>query len=77
MTHSGSGALLMAIEVLCEPGSVMLVPTPGFGLYQCHADARGVRTRLYKLLVCGCGCVCVCRCGWVWGCVQENPEDTG
>lgn len=51
MTHSGSGAVLMSIEVLCEPGSVLLIPTPGFGLYQCHADAKGLTTRLYKLLV--------------------------
>ncbi len=61
MTHSGSGALLMSMEVLCEPGSTVLTPSPGFGLYQCHADARGVRSKLYRLLVCLCVCsVCVC-----------------
>ena len=51
MTHSGSGALLMALEVLCDPGSSILIPTPGFGLYKCQADARGVKTKFYKLLV--------------------------
>ena len=51
MVHSGSGALLMSFEVLCEPGSAVLIPTPGFGLYKCHADALGVEARMYRLLV--------------------------
>ena len=51
MTHSGSGAVLMSFEVLCEPGSSILIPTPGFGLYKCHADALGLHAKMYKLLV--------------------------
>ena len=51
MANSGSGALLLAVEVLCDPGSTLLLPMPGFGLYKCHADARGVNTKFYRLLV--------------------------
>ena len=51
MTHSASGALLLSLEVLCEPGSSILVPSPGFSLYKCHAHARGVSIKTYKLQV--------------------------
>lgn len=51
MTNAGSGALLLSLEALCDPGSTVLIPTPGFGLYQCHAEARGVQTKMYRLLV--------------------------
>lgn len=51
MTQGGGGALLMALEVLCDPGTSILIPSPGFGLYKCHADAKGVQTVLYRLLV--------------------------
>ena len=51
MAHSCAGALLLAIEVLCDPGSTILMPMPGFCLYKCHADARGVKTKFYRLLV--------------------------
>ena len=32
----------MSIEVLCNPGDVLLVPNPGFPLYQTIADYLGV-----------------------------------
>ena len=51
MAHSGSGALLLSLEVLCEPGSSILIPAPGFSLYKCHAQARGVAVRIYRLQV--------------------------
>ena len=51
MVHSGSGAILMAIEALCDPGTSLLIPTPGFSLYKCHAEALGIKSKLYKLLV--------------------------
>ena len=51
MTHSGSGALLLCLEVLCEPGSSILIPAPGYSIYKCQAQARGVAIKAYKLLV--------------------------
>ena len=51
ITNACSGALLMCFEVLCDPGSTVLIPSPGFGLYKCHADALGVHTKAYRLMV--------------------------
>ena len=41
----------MCIEVLCEPGQNILIPSPGFRLYKCLCEARGVEVRLYRLMV--------------------------
>ena len=51
LAHAGSGALLLSVEVLCDPGSSILVPSPGFSLYKCLSQARGVEVRMYRLLV--------------------------
>ena len=41
----------MCIEVLCDAGQNILIPSPGFGLYKCLCEARGVEVRLYRLIV--------------------------
>ena len=51
LTNACSGAVNMCIEVLCEPGQNILIPSPGFGLYKCLCEARGVEVRLYRLMV--------------------------
>ena len=66
MTNACCGAVGMCIDVLCDAGQNLLVPSPGFGLYKCLCEARGAHVRLYRLLVsfplvvCVCVCVCVC-----------------
>ena len=51
----------MSLAVLANPGQNVIMPSPGFGVYQCLAEARGVEMRFYKLVVstvtgvyCGC-----------------------
>ena len=51
MTNACCGAIGLCIEVLSEPGQNLLVPSPGFGLYKCLCDARGVQVKFYGLLV--------------------------
>ena len=51
MTNACSGAINMCIEVLCDAGKNVLLPSPGFGLYSCLCEARGTHVRLYKLVV--------------------------
>ena len=51
MTSACCGAVGLCIDVLCETGQNLLVPSPGFGLYNCLCEARGARVKLYKLLV--------------------------
>ena len=51
MANACSGAIEMALSVLANPGQNVLVPTPCFGLYQCHAECRDVQLKFYKLLV--------------------------
>lgn len=50
MANACSGAIEMALSVLANPGQNVLVPTPCFGLYQCHAECRDVQLKFYKLL---------------------------
>ncbi|KAG0315850.1 hypothetical protein BGZ99_007228 [Dissophora globulifera] len=45
-----SGALDMCIAVLCNEGDNILLPRPGFSLYQTCADSKGVEVRYYDLL---------------------------
>ena len=42
LTSGCSHALQLSIEVLCNPGDVLLVPNPGFPLYKTIADYLGV-----------------------------------
>ena len=66
-----SGALELAMTVLANEGQNVLVPRPGFSLYQVIADASGMETRYYDLLV-RRGSVCAAvRATW------ERGSDVG
>ena len=41
----------MCITVLADAGENILVPRPGFPLYQTLAHSTGIRTKFYDLLV--------------------------
>ncbi|KAF9918028.1 hypothetical protein BX616_010553 [Lobosporangium transversale] len=45
-----SGAIDMCIGVLCNEGDNILLPRPGFSLYQTLADSKGIEVRYYDLL---------------------------
>jgi len=49
LTSGCSHALQMSIEVLCNPGSTLLYPCPGFPLYATLAHHLRVETAEYKL----------------------------
>lgn len=49
MASGGSGALEMIVNVLAESGDNMLIPSPGFSLYQTLLNHRGAESRYYKL----------------------------
>ena len=51
MTAACCGGIGLCIDVLCETGQNLLVPSPGFGLYKCLCEARGATIKLYQLLV--------------------------
>jgi len=50
MASGGSGALEMIVNVLTDVGDNMLIPSPGFSLYQTLLNHRGAEARYYKLL---------------------------
>ncbi|KAJ2615749.1 hypothetical protein H4S08_001107 [Coemansia sp. RSA 1365] len=50
MTSGCSGAVEMAIGVLCSEGQNILLPRPGFCLYNTVAGSRNIEARLYNLL---------------------------
>ncbi|KAJ2184831.1 hypothetical protein IW144_006608, partial [Coemansia sp. RSA 522] len=50
MASGCSGAVEMAISVLCNEGQNILLPRPGFCLYNTVAGSRNIETRLYNLL---------------------------
>jgi tyrosine aminotransferase len=45
-----SGALEMSIQVLANEGDNILVPRPGFSLYQTLCDSKGIECKHYNLL---------------------------
>ncbi|CAD7958794.1 unnamed protein product [Amoebophrya sp. A120] len=49
LTSGCSHALDLAIQVLCNPGDVLLVPQPAFPLYETLAKSRGVEIAHYRL----------------------------
>ncbi|CAG0917235.1 unnamed protein product [Notodromas monacha] len=49
-TDSKLGALDLCISVLCDPGQNLLVPRPGFPLYQTLSEGLGIQTKHYRLL---------------------------
>ena len=51
MAAACSGALEMSLTVLANPGQNVLMPSPGFGVYKCLAESRGVQMKTYKLVV--------------------------
>ncbi|KAJ2713882.1 hypothetical protein H4R19_002027 [Coemansia spiralis] len=50
MTSGCSGAVEMAIGVLCSEGQNILLPRPGFCLYNTIAASRNIEARLYNLV---------------------------
>lgn len=50
MASGGSGALEMAITALVDEGDNLLVPKPGFPLYQVIAESNGSSVKEYPLL---------------------------
>lgn len=51
LTSGCSHGIQMAIEVLTEPGTNILAPSPGFPLYGTLCEPLGVEQRHYNLLV--------------------------
>jgi tyrosine aminotransferase len=50
MANGCSGALELAFTALLDPGSILLVPKPGFPLYQVIAESHGATVVHYRLL---------------------------
>ena len=51
LASGASGALDLAISVLANPGQNILVPRPGFSLYQTLAESLGIKIKHYDLSV--------------------------
>jgi tyrosine aminotransferase len=49
ITSGCSGALDLAISVICGPGDALLIPQPGFTLYGTLAGSKGINTVNYGL----------------------------
>lgn len=49
LTSGCSSALEMAIGVLAEEGDNILIPSPGFSLYQTICDHKGIHVKFYSL----------------------------
>ncbi|XP_071958696.1 tyrosine aminotransferase-like [Antedon mediterranea] len=50
LTSGCSGAINIAITVLCNPGDNILIPRPGFSLYRTVAGNIDIETRSYNLI---------------------------
>ncbi|GAB5368701.1 hypothetical protein AAMO2058_001342300 [Amorphochlora amoebiformis] len=50
INSGASGAIRMAIETLLNPGDNILLPAPGFPLYECCAVSHDVQPKFYGLL---------------------------
>lgn len=50
ITSGCSHALDMAVGVLCDPGTEILLPSPGFSLYRTLSSFKDVTFKLYNLL---------------------------
>ena len=55
VTSGCSGALELVIRSLAGRGDNILIPSPGFSLYQCLAAPLDVECRGYHLIVSGIG----------------------
>lgn len=49
ITSGCSGALDLAISVLCSPGDAILIPKPGFTLYETLTGSKGIVSIKYPL----------------------------
>jgi tyrosine aminotransferase len=56
LTSGCSGALEIAIKAFCNPGDNILLPRPGFSLYQTICEHLDVKWKHYNLLVSWCCC---------------------
>lgn len=50
LANGCSGALELALTALLDPGSILLLPQPGFSLYQVIAESHGASVAFYRLL---------------------------
>lgn len=50
LASGASGALDLAITALLNPGDNLLIPLPGFSLYECICGSKGYVVKRYKLL---------------------------
>jgi len=50
LTSGCSGAVEICIGVLANPGQNILMPRPGFGLYQTVCESKGISFKFYNLL---------------------------
>ncbi|CAB4484644.1 tyrosine aminotransferase [Rhizophagus irregularis] len=50
LASGASDALSLAISVLCNEGQNILLPRPGFSLYQTLSESKGIECRYYNLL---------------------------
>lgn len=48
--HGGSGAIWTVLNAITAPGDNILVPAPGFPLYEAICLSRGVNVKKYKCL---------------------------
>ena len=51
MTPGTAGALEIAMATLCEHGKNILLPKPGFTLFNCLANSLEINQKFYTLLV--------------------------
>jgi tyrosine aminotransferase len=50
LTCGGSGAIVIALQALANPGDNVLIPRPGFAFYKTAAMHSGISIRFYNLL---------------------------
>jgi tyrosine aminotransferase len=51
IASGGSGAIEIAIGTLANEGDNIIIPIPGFSLYETVMSNKGVECKKYKLLV--------------------------
>lgn len=51
MTPGTAGALEIAMATLCEHGKTIVLPKPGFTLFNCLANSLEIKQKFYTLLV--------------------------
>ena len=51
MTPGTAGALEIAMATLCDHGKTIILPKPGFTLFNCLANSLEIKQKFYTLLV--------------------------